>query len=212
MAGKSSAELVTACHRPLVTGALLGSSPPSPPEFEVSHGPAVREAGGFGPKRLKGLLRNYKSLINYDKDAFGSKKCAKAAQFRNSFFAGFSAARQPAEDRGSPPRFRLVTRQPAEIVTAFVTAPSGSVFGAKSAENGQLRKVRFSVRRQVGCLSLKFRSFSVESRLQTLTLLSFQPGKQANSIPSERLVMNYDKDVINLSRSAFQMRSDFAHS
>ena len=29
----------------------------------------------------------------------------------------------------------------------------------------------------------KFRSFSVESRLQTLTFLHFQPGKQANSIP-----------------------------
>ena len=27
-------------------------------------------------------------------------------------------------ERGSPPRFRLVTRQPAKLVTAFVTAPS----------------------------------------------------------------------------------------
>ena len=37
----------------------------------------------------------------------------------------------------------------------------------------------------MGCLSLRFRSFSVESRLETLTLLRFrfQPGKQANSMP-----------------------------
>ena len=59
-------------------------------------------------------------------------------------FRGPTASRGPGSERGSPPRFRLVTRQPAELVTAFVTAPSGSVFGAKSAQNGQLRKVRFS--------------------------------------------------------------------
>ena len=35
----------------------------------------------------------------------------------------------------------------------------------------QAPKFVFRVRRQVGCLSLQFRSFSVESRLQTLTLL-----------------------------------------
>ena len=52
----------------------------------------------------------------------------------------------------SPPRTRLgarqpaeVVRQPAELVSGDVTAPSGSVFGAKSAQNGRVRRVRFSV-------------------------------------------------------------------
>ena len=95
--------------------------------------------------------------------AFGSQKCAKAAQFPSS------GRRGPGSERDSPPRFRLVTRQPAELVTAFVTAPSGSVFGAKSAQNGQLRKVCFSCQTASGMPEPQV-SFSVESRLQTLTL------------------------------------------
>ena len=65
---------------------------------------------------------------------FARLQCAKAAQDRVF-----------RSEPDSPPRFRPAARQPAELVTADVTAPSGPVFGAKSAQNGQLRRVRFSV-------------------------------------------------------------------
>ena len=58
-------------------------------------------------------------------------------------FRGPTARRGPGSE-DSPLRFRPAARQPAELVTTDVTAPSGSVFGAKSAQNGQLRRVRFS--------------------------------------------------------------------
>ena len=57
---------------------------------------------------------------------------------------------------------RSLTRQPAELVTTDA-APSGSVFWCKTVESG--------VGLQVG--SLQIRRFSMESGLQTTTLLSF---------------------------------------
>ena len=66
-------------------------------------------------------------------------------------------ARRARHRFDSPPRTRLgarlpaeVVRQPAELVTADVTAPSGSVFGAKKAQNGQVRRVRFPCRTASG--------------------------------------------------------------
>ena len=113
--------------------------------------------------------------------AFGSQKCAKAApvpEFRSRrVFRGPTARRGPGSEPDSPPRFRPAVRQPAELVTADVTVPSGSVFGAKSAQNCQLRRVRFSCQSASGMpepqVSLVF------GRKVTFA----QDRKKANSIP-----------------------------
>ena len=61
---------------------------------------------------------------------------------------------QPAEHVTACHRFVTAVRQPAELVTTDVTtdvtAPSGSVFGAKSAQNVRVRRVRFSCRTASG--------------------------------------------------------------
>ena len=74
---------------------------------------------------------------------------------------------QPAEHVTACHRrcHRSLTRQPAELVTTDA-APSGSVFWCKTVESEGFR-----VGLQVG--SLQIRRFSVESGLQTTTLLSF---------------------------------------
>ena len=77
---------------------------------------------------------------------------------------------------------------PAERFSDVTGLCHRSVFGAKSAQNGQLREVCFfRVRRQVWCPSLLIRSFSAENRLQTLTLLwiPFSAWK-SRQIPSRR--------------------------
>ena len=117
----------------------------------------------------------------------GRESAQKAAQFPEDFvlrrvFRGPTARRGPGLERGSPPRFRPAARQPAELVTTDVTAPSGSVFGAKSAQNGQLRKVRFSCQTaSEPQVSLVFGRKQAPDAL--CSGFRFQPGKQANSIP-----------------------------
>ena len=98
------------------------------------------------------------------------RKSGPVPEFRTRrVFRGPTASRGPGSERGSPPRFWLVTRQPAELVTAFVTAPSGSVFSAKSAQNGQVRKVRFL--RQTASGMPEPQVSLVFGRKQALTLL-----------------------------------------
>ena len=62
-----------------------------------------------------------------------------------------------------------------------------SVFGAKSAENGELRKMRFLVRRQKCSLGLQIRSFSAENLLQVFAVLRnpFSPRKTCEFQPAE---------------------------
>ena len=50
-----------------------------------------------------------------------------------------------------------------------------SVFGAKSAENGQLRQARFCVKRRKWCPSLQVRSFSAELRFLPQKACEFHP-------------------------------------
>ena len=74
-----------------------------------------------------------------------------------------------------------MTRQPAELVTAFVT-----VFGAKSAQAGQLRKVRFLCffvsDGKEPLVSLVFGRKQAPDAHFALDSV-FSPEKQANSIP-----------------------------
>ena len=77
--------------------------------------------------------------------AFGSRKSGPSSRVPE--LQGFPRPDSPLRtwlERDSPPRFRPAARQPAELVTA-VTAPSGSVFGAKSAQNGRVSDGKFSV-------------------------------------------------------------------
>ena len=92
------------------------------------------------------------------------RKSGPAPKFRRtSFFAGFSAAR-------SQPRTWLGTRQPAEVSACDTSArrTCHRLCWRKKRSKRQLRKVRFFVSDGKWILSLQFRSFSVESRLQTL--------------------------------------------
>ena len=118
--------------------------------------------------------------------AFGSKKRAKAAQFPSSGVAGFSAARQPAEDlaRSATARrgFGLRPVSPPSLSPLMSPLRLAPFLVQKALKTVNSEKSVFRVRRQVGCLSLKFRSFSVERR-SLCSGFRFQPGKQANSIP-----------------------------
>ena len=77
--------------------------------------------------------------------SFGPKKCAKETRFPS--FGGLRSS-QGFPRRDSQPRTLLVTRQPAEVSACDTSACRTchrlchrSVFGAKSAQNSQLRKV-----------------------------------------------------------------------
>ena len=110
--------------------------------------------------------------------AFGPKKCAKAAQSPSS---GGLRSSQNFPRHASQPRTSLGTRQPAEVSACDTSARRTChrlchrsvwlrFWCKKRSKRPTPKSSFFRVRRQVGCLSLKFRSFSVESRLQTLTL------------------------------------------
>ena len=93
------------------------------------------------------------------------------AQVRQHAVHGLNAVAGHRSERGSPPR--LVARQPAELVTTDVTASSPLRFLVQKAlKTGNSGSSFFRVRRQSWCLSLQICLISVESRVETLTLLS----------------------------------------
>ena len=131
-------------------------------------------------KAGKSIPPSLSPFVTASSPLFGSKTCAKAAQFAQEWpssrvskdfvlrrvFRGTTASRGPCSERGSPARFRLVTRQPAELVTAFVTAP---FFVQKALKTANSEKFVFSCQTASGMPEPQFRSFSVESRLIPLS-------------------------------------------
>ena len=85
----------------------------------------------------------------------------------STFFRVAVVARQ----RGSLPRSWLVTRQPAELVTAFVTAP---FLVQKALKTANSEKFVFSCQTVSGM---------PEPLVSLCSGFRFRPGKQANSIP-----------------------------
>ena len=93
----------------------------------------------------------------------------------------------------SPPRFRLgvrqpaeVVRQPAELVTTEVTAPSGSVFAAKKSSKRSSPKNPFFVSDcKWDARASKFAGFrwKAGSRRPLCSVFRFRAGKAANSSP-----------------------------
>ena len=118
--------------------------------------------------------------------AFWVQKCAKPGRSRAPSPQGFSRP-------DSPPRFRLgvrqpaeVVRQPAELVTAEVTAPSGSVFGAKKSSKRSSPKSPFFVSDcKWDARASKFAGFrwKAGSRRPLCSVFRFRAGKAANSSP-----------------------------
>ena len=103
---------------------------------------------------------------------------------------GDEAARLPPDPLALTPHESRPPSSAPQIVfsdvTGFVTAP---FFRAKSAQNGQLRKVCFFVSDgKWGASASRFaRSVSVENKLQTLTLLSIPfSARKSRQIPSRR--------------------------
>ena len=98
-------------------------------------------------------------------------------------FRGPSARRGPGSESDSPPRWSVSPPSLSPLMSPLMSPlHPAPVFGAKSAQNGRVRRVRFCVGLQVGCPSLQVRRFSVESRLQT-SVFRFRAGKAANSSP-----------------------------
>ena len=114
--------------------------------------------------------------------------CRRRAERRSA-----GAATLPGRPQSRCPSRTWLGTQLAEVLACDTSACRSchrlchrSVFGAKSAQNGQLRKVRFFVSdgKWDACASsfARFRS-KAGSRRSLCSGFRFQPGKQANSIP-----------------------------
>ena len=97
-------------------------------------------------------------------------KAGPVPEFRSCrVFRGPTARRGPGSEPDSPPRFLPAVRPPSLSPLMSPLRPAPFL-----VQKALIRRVRFS---QMGCLSLKFRSFSVESRLQKVTLLRRKTGE-----------------------------------
>ena len=165
--------------------------PPSSLVFRRKPAPDVRRAPNsvFCPEKPANSspLNSSPLVTALSPLAFWVQKCVKSGPvpelLLRRVFRGPSARRGPGSESDSPPRWSVSPPSLSPLMSPLMSPlHPAPVFGAKSAQNGRVRRVRFCVGLQVGCPSLQVRRFSVESRLQT-SVFRFRAGKAANSSP-----------------------------
>ena len=183
---KNSAKRVFSCQTSKVV-----PEPPSSLVFRRKPAPDVRRAPNsvFCPEKPANSspLNSSPLVTALSPLAFWVQKCVKSGPvpelLLRRVFRGPSARRGPGSESDSPPRWSVSPPSLSPLMSPLMSPlHPAPVFGAKSAQNGRVRRVRFCVGLQVGCPSLQVRRFSVESRLQT-SVFRFRPGKAANSSP-----------------------------
>ena len=146
----------------------VAPEPPSSLVFRRKPAPDVRRAPNsvFCPEKPANSspLSSLSLVTALSPLAFWAQKCAKAAPvpelLLRRVFRGPTARRGPGSESDSPPRWSVSPPSLSPVMSPLHPAPF-------------LKSPFFRVGRRVGWLSLKFRWFSVESGLQTTTLLRF---------------------------------------
>ena len=160
--------------------------PPSSLVFRRKPAPDVRRAPNsvFCPEKPANSspLNSSPLVTALSPLAFWVQKCVKSGPvpelLLRRVFRGPTARRGPGSESDSPPRWSVSPPSLSPLMSALMSPlHPAPVFGAKSAQNGRVRRVRFSCRTASGMPEPPN-----SQGLQT-SVFRFRPGKAANSSP-----------------------------
>ena len=206
--------------------------PPSSLVFRRKPAPDVRRAPNsvFCPEKPANSspLNSSPLVTALSPLAFWVQKCVKSGPvpelLLRRVFRGPSARRGPGSESDSPPRWSVSPPSLSPLMSPLMSPlHPAPVFGAKSAQNGRVRRVRFCVGLQVGCPSLQVRRFfgrkpapDVSFPLSGRKSGEFQPAEHVTAChrfvtavrqPAELVTTDVTTDVTAPSGSVFGAKS-----